>query len=201
MDAVDFERIARNPSLDRTDLETLMANALAKGNREFAAIAAAVLSERFPGIAKKSGGATRTTAVCLGRTEHFASGKVAYIWLVQRLRDHHAGLLENQDRWHQRAFRGVTRKYFARSPTELFPPGSALSSQGGSYVQLPDGWYANVNLNHGQKFDILLRLAAVCQLQYVDHWDFQVTGATQDLASAQKQVLLGQQLLEELRNV
>lgn len=201
MDAADFERRARNPSLDRADLETLTANALAKCNREFAAIAAAVLNERFPGTAKKSGGATPTTAVFLDHTEHFASGKDAYIWLVQRLRDHHVGLLENQERWHQRAFRGVKRKYFAKSPAELFPPDSSLSSQGGSYVQLPDGWYANVNLNHGQKFDILLRLAAVCQLQYVEHWDFQVTGATPDLASAQKQVVLGQLLLEELRNL
>ena len=75
MDAADFERRARNPSLDRADLEMLRANALAKGNREFAAIAAEVLNERFPGTAKKSGGATPTTAVFLGRTEHFASGK------------------------------------------------------------------------------------------------------------------------------
>ena len=95
----------------------------------------------------------------------------------------------------------MKRKYFAKSPAELFPPDSSLSSQGGSHVQLADGWYANVNLNHGQKFDILLRLAAACQLQYLDQWDFQVTGATPDLASAQKQVVLGQQLLEELRNL
>lgn len=201
MNAAAFERRARNPSLDRADLETLRANALAKGHQEFAAIAAAVLTERFRGTAKKSGGATPTTAVFIGRTEHFASGKDAYIWLVQRLRGHHVGLFENQDRWHQRAFQGVTRKYFAKSPAELFAPGSNLSTQGSCYIQLGDGWYANVNLNHGQKFDILLRLAAVCQLQYVDQWDFQVTGATPNLASAQKQVVLGQKLLEELRNL
>lgn len=201
MDASDFERWARNPSLGRAELETMQANALAKGNREFAAIAAAVLVERFPAALKKSGGATPTTAVFLERKVDFPSGKDAYIWLVQRFREHYPGLLENQDRWHQRAFHGVKRKYFGRSPESLFPAGSPLASQQGNYVELTDGWYANVNLNHEQKFDILLKLAAVCQLQYFDQWDFQVTGATPDLSKAQKQVTLGQELLEELRKL
>lgn len=201
MDSADFERRARNPSLSREELETLKVNALEKGNREFAGIVQTVLVERFPATSKKGGGATPTTAVFLARTEDFPSGRDAYLWLIQRFRKHHPSLLENQERWHQRAFRGVERMYFAKSQEALFPPGSKLASQGGNYAQLTEGWFANTNLNHQQKFGILLRLAGICQLQYPDQWDFQVTGATRNLAEFQKQVRLGQELLEELRRL
>lgn len=199
MDVADFERRARNPSLSREELETLKVNALAKGNREFASIAEEVLIERFPATSKKGGGATPTTAVFLGRNEDFPSGRDAYLWLIQRFREHHPNLLESQERWHQRAFRSVKRKYFAKSPEALFAPGSKLASQNGNYAELTEGWFANANLNHQQKFDILLRLAGICQLQYPDQWDFQVAGATRDLAEFQKQVKLGQALLKELQ--
>jgi hypothetical protein len=201
MDAADFERRARNPSLSREELETLKVNALEKGNGEFASIAQEVLIERFPANSKKGGGATATTAIFLTRTEDFPSGKDAYLWLIQRFREHHPNLLESQERWHQRAFHGVKRMYFAKSQEALFPPGSKLPSQSGSYAQLTEGWFANINLNHQQKFDILLRLAGICQLQYPDQWDFQVTGATRNLAEFQKQVKLGQELLEELQKL
>lgn len=129
IDANEFEKRARNPALTRDQLETLKANALAKCNNEFAAIAIDVLLERFPIAVKKSGGATPTTAVFVGKTQDFKTGKVAYLWLVERLRNHRSDLLESQSRWHQRAFVGASRKYFARSPKELFPLGSKLSEQ------------------------------------------------------------------------
>ena len=201
MDAAEFEKRARDPALNREQLETLKVNALAKGNREFAAIANEVLLDRFPTSARKSGAATPTTTHFVGRTEDFSKGKDAYLWLVQRFREHRPGLLESQDRWHQRAFKGRTRRYFAASPRELFPEDSAQSEQASNFSELPGGWYANVNLDHGQKFDILLRLAAICQLKYPDDWDFRVAGATVLLTEKQAAVVLGERLLEELRNL
>ena len=200
MDTAEFEKRTRASALNREQLETLKENALAKGNREFATIAAEVLLERFPTATKKSGGATPTTAVCGEKTEDFPSGKEAYLWLIQRLRDHRPHLLESQDQWHMRAFEGVTRRYFATSPHQLFPKGSAQSAKANNFSLLPGGWYANVNLNHRQKFDILLRLAAICRLEYPNDWDFRVTGATVELAEKQKMVVLGQRLLDKLCN-
>ena len=124
MDAADFERRARNPSLSREELETLKGNALVKGNREFASITQEVLNERFPATSKKGGGTTPTTAVFLARAEDFPSGRDAYLWLIQRFREHYPNLLECQGRWHQRAFRGVRRMYFAKSKEALFRPQS-----------------------------------------------------------------------------
>lgn len=201
IDANEFERRARNPALTQDQLETLKANALSKGNNEFAAIANDVLLERFPIAAKKSGGATPTTAVFVGKVQDFKTGKDAYLWLVERLRNHRSGLLESQDHWHQRAFKGTSRRYFARAPKELFPLGSKLSEQAGNVAELVGGWYANTNLNHEQKFEILIRLAAICRVSYPEDWDFRVTGASIALAEKQAMVVLANQLLEELRDL
>jgi hypothetical protein len=198
MDVIDFERRARKPTLSRDELETLKLNALAKDNREFAAIVDEILRERFSAVSRKSGGATPTTAVFLNREQDFPSGKDAYLWLVQRFREHKSGLFESQELWHRRAFKGATRTYFATSPQELFPKGSEQSSISSNFSEIPGGWYANVNLSHGQKFDILLGLSAVCNLEYLKHWDFRVVGASLALAEKKKHVARGQELLEEL---
>lgn len=201
MNATDFEQMARRPALTREELETLKRNALTKGNRDFAAIAQAVLLERFPTAARNSGGAKATTALFLGREQDFQSGKEAYLWLVQRFRDHRPGLFESQEQWHHRAFKGTTRRYFAASPRDLFPRDSDQSSVTSNFAELPGGWYANVNLSHEQKFEILLRLGAICKLEYAEHWDFRVSGTSLALAEKKVAVALGQELLKELDNL
>lgn len=201
MDASEFERRARNPALSQGELETLRANALAKGNREFAAIADAVLKERFQNGRRKSGGATPTTAKFKSVQHDFHSGKDAYLWLLERMLEFRPTLFESQDRWHQRAFRGAKRRYFARVPRELFPPDSSLAGDSNAYAALPGGWYANVNLNHEQKFELLLRLGAICQLEYPVDWDFVVTGATSKLAEYRRKAIAARELLEELKNL
>jgi len=196
MDIAQFEAMARNPARTREQLETLEKNALAKGNREFAAVASEALHDRFPQAKRKSGGATPTTAVILGRTEQFDSGKDAYIWLIERLRNHHNGLLETY--CSMRSLGSNGRDHFARSADALFPPGSALAEKSGTHLQLQEGWFANVNLNHGQKFELLLRLAAVARLRYPTDIDFRVTGATENLSDKQRSAALSEQLLREL---
>ena len=200
MDAKEFEALARRPTLSRGDLENLKQNALAKGNRFFATIADEILNERFPSVKRRTGGATPTTAMFLHREQDFPNGKEAYIWLVQRFREHRSGLLENQEQWHHRAFKGASRRYFSDSPESLFPIESNQSSLPSNFSELPGGWYANVNLSHRQKFDILLRLGAVCNLEYLKQWDFRVVGASLALGEKQRITALGQALLEELSN-
>jgi hypothetical protein len=62
MDLTRFEQLARGKSRTRDELETMRANALARGRIECARIADEVLRERFPVRTKKGGGATPTTA-------------------------------------------------------------------------------------------------------------------------------------------
>ena len=197
MDATEFERRAR-ATTSREELETLKANALAKGNHEFAKIATEVLLEHFPHKSKRGGGPTPTTATFQGTPEHFPNGKEAYIWLVERFRIHRPGLLESQVDWHQRMFKSHSRKYFARTSTDLFPEGSDLPHKPGNVSALTGGWYANVNTDHPLKFDILLRLAAVCGLEFPADWNFEVTGATVSLVERQKTEARAQRILREI---
>lgn len=198
MDITQFEARARNPSLTRAELESLVENALAKGNKEFDAMAAEVLRERFPTAKRKSAGATPTTASIKGRVEQLASGKDAYIWLVERLRNHRPGLLSAYRERQSHSLNPGGRSYFATSVEALFPQGSTLAVTPGTCVELQEGWFANVNLNHAQKFDILLTLAAIAGLRYPDDWDFKVTGATESLSEKQASAVLSETLLREL---
>jgi hypothetical protein len=54
-----------------------------------------------------------------------------------------------------------------------------------TYTQLTKGWVASVNLSNAQKFDILLRLAALALLPYPQDWEWTVPGATALLADKQ----------------
>lgn len=85
-----------------------------------------VLRERFGNRSHKSGGATPTTALFKGKEIDFPTGKEAYVWLVERYRDHKPGLLDDQSGWHERAFKGSARRYFSCRPADLFPPHSSL---------------------------------------------------------------------------
>ena len=201
MDIVKFEAMARDPARTREELDNLVANALAKGNREFAAIATEVLRDRFPHAKRKGGGATPTTARILVRAEQFDSGKDAYVWLIERLRDRHPGLLDVfcDTQWNTSGSSG--RRLFSKSIDSLFPLESTLSEKSGTYVKLQLDWFANINLNHAQKFDALLRLAAVANLRYPADIDFKVTGATENLMEKQQSAALSEKLLRELEEL
>ena len=94
MDIQEFERRARDPRRTRAELENMKANAAAKGAVEYARIADEILRERFPIKAKAGGGPTPTAAKFQGRSEHFDSGKEAYLWLVEQFIRHKADALE-----------------------------------------------------------------------------------------------------------
>lgn len=200
MDIERFETIAKVPTRTKDDLIQMRTNALSKGEREFAAIAEEVLNERFPTWQKlkKSSGPTPTTANFKSESRDFDTGKDAYIWLVEKFQSFMPSLLSNQDKWHERAFKGVTRRYFARQPEELFPTNSSLAYKSGNFERVSGGWYVNTNLKHEQKFEILLRLAVVCRLSYPADWDFKVTGGTLSLAEKQKAIIESERLLDEL---
>jgi len=44
-----------------------------------------------------------------------------------------------------------------------------------------DGWYADVNLNHDDKYAALLQLSYLANLEYERDWEFKVHGATEQL--------------------
>ncbi|CAJ7160757.1 Uncharacterised protein [Burkholderia pseudomallei] len=195
MDITRFEQWVRDSHRTRQELENMKANALAKGEHDFARIAHDVLIERFSQN-RRAGGSTPTTAAFRTSSKDFKTGKDAYIWLVGRFCDYRPDVLAQYERLRTQARAKGAR--FARNPDGLFPEKSSRRGDPSHYASVGSGWYADTNLNHSDKFAVLMQLAYVCGLQYTEDWDFRVTGATTDLVSHQKAVLWAKEALNEL---
>ncbi|HOX67497.1 MAG TPA: hypothetical protein PKV56_06490 [Burkholderiaceae bacterium] len=191
-----FEQFARQPARTREELETMRANALAKGNVELAHIAAEVLAERFPTQTKQRSGPTQTTAAFLGRSETFGTGKEAYLWLLERFRQHQPLIFEAYELLRHKDRSAGTR--VAKDPALLFPRGSSRIGNPANYATLTGGWYADTNLNHQDKFSTLVRFAHLAKLEYPEDWDFRVEGGTMELRKQQDLVIQVRELLREL---
>jgi hypothetical protein len=198
MDSDRFERLARDPKRTRDELEAMRKNALEKEHREFAALVDEILGQRFPAAVARTGGATPTTARMLKSTGRFPSGKEAYLWLVERFMSHRPSLLDEYVRWHSRANSGSSR--FARDPIALFPPGSTRAANSSFYARLPEGWFADTNLSHSDKFTALMQLSHLCRLTYPEDWSFEVDGATVALMEQQRLVESAREILARLIN-
>ena len=198
MDIQRFERLVRDPRKTREDLENMKENALAKGNPEFAAIANEVLLRRFPIKSRRSGGATPTTGAFRGRSEEFDSGKDAYLWLVDQFCRYRLDALNRYVALHTKA--GVRSKgcRFATNENDLFPEGSRRRGDRAFYSMVSNGWFADTNLNHSDKFATLMQLSYVCGLQYEVDWEFRVRGATEQLLEHQQAIVSARKALDEL---
>lgn len=196
----EFARRVKDPERTKDELNTMRKNALAKAKPEFAEIVEEELDRRFPAWDKPKtmSGPTPTTAIFGSTEKKFTNGKDAYLWLIEMFRSVKPDLLESQSKWHEKAFKGAKRFNFARRPSDLFPDRSDLARSRGNFGLLADGWFANANINHAQKFDILLRLGVICGLSYPNDWDFRVTGASQGLEEKQKFSILVAELTKEL---
>jgi len=198
MDIQEFERRARDPRRTRTELENMKANAAAKGAVEYARVAEEVLRERFPIKGKSGGGPTPTTATFQGRSEDFDSGKEAYLWLVERFCHYKPDALEAYVALNRRGHARVKGCRFAREADELFPKGSSRRGNPAYYAKLSNGWFADTNLSHKDKFAALIQLSYVCGLEYETAWDFRVSGPTAELLEHQEAVIHARQLLDEI---
>ena len=150
----------------RAELEQLKANVIQKGNIEAAQLVNEILLERFPVKAKSGGGATPTEAAFLGRVKSFENGKEAYIWLIEQFQAHVPNAIPEYLRLQARSRSRARGSRFAKSPAELFPPGSARADKVSHYSGLSGGWFADVNIDHKDKFATLLKLSHACSLSY-----------------------------------
>ena len=199
MDIERFTAIAKDPARTRAELEQMRERALAKNLPNYVQVIDNVLRERFSNKpTNRGGGGKPTKAIFRSRTEHFASGKDAYLWLIEQFCRFNNSVLSEYDILHTRAGTRSHGKRFARNPLALFPEGSSRRGNPSHYATVGDGWYADVNINHDDKFATLLQLAYLSKLEYELGFDFQVLGATAQLVKHQKIVNYGRKLLEEL---
>lgn len=198
MDIAKFELVARDPRRTRADLETMRKHALDKGEVEFAAIANEVINTRFDEQVKRGGGSTPTTVRLLNSVHNFDSGIQAYLWLVDRFESHSLGTLARYVALHYRGSKSRKGCRFAKTPSDLFPVDSTRRQNPAFYAKLACGWFADTNLSHDDKFSTLVQLAYMCDLEYEEHWNFIVTGATEELQKRQIAISHSKELLDEL---
>jgi hypothetical protein len=197
IDIATFRKRAENPALDKSQLQALRENAARSGGEEYASIVDEVLARRFPPTRVTAGSGTPTTVTFLSAVNHFDTGKEAYLWLIEQLRRARPDLLENYETSKSRKENAGSR--FSTRKSAILPKDSKRLAKLDDYATpISDGWYADVNLDHDQKFSILVRLAGLCGLQFGKDWDFAVTGATRDLAEHQRIQLQVHEILKEL---
>jgi hypothetical protein len=204
MHSEEFSRKVRESRSTKEELLTWRKNVLAKDRYDLAEILEQELHQRFPSWDEPKStrsGSTAAKSLLQSVEEVFPTGKDAYLWLIECFRTHKPGLLESQDQWRGKAFKGDKRFYFARTPTDLFPDRSDLAKKAGNYSKISGGWFASLNENHATKFKILVRLSYVCGLNYPTDWDFQVIGASDALLEQQRMKIAVDKILAEIESL
>ncbi len=180
MDIERFQKFAQDAKRTKVELLNMLKNAEDKSEEEFAGIVKDQLDLKFPGwgqVSSRRGGKTPTDVMLRGEKRHFDSAKEAYIWLIERFIAAHPETFVRIN-W-ETAFvaRGKSRLYFARALGKMFPKSPHLADDPNKYARLSNGWFANLNLANREKFQLLLKFAAVAKFSS-NEWLWQVEGTT-----------------------
>lgn len=178
----------------------MLENALKKDAREYAAIAKLELDRRYPGwnVAKsRRGGAKPTVARFIEKEQQFLTSKDAYLWLIERFIASKPSVFDDPSKDIIYLALGKKRNYFGRNLKKMFHSTPKLAENHSNYARLTNGWYANINLNNPQKFDILMRFAALAGMEYPTQWDWEVLDPTELLMDKQTASIVAKQLLDE----
>lgn len=154
-------------------------NALNKKRWDCVAAAEEELIRRYPGWDKpsKRHGPKPTRAMFKDEVKVFETSKEAYVWLIERFIREYPKPFKTID-WETwfivKCDRDIYKRlYFARSPEKLFYGSDnkeELAGNPSNYVQLSNGWYANLNISNERKLAILRRFSAVAGLKFKKDW-------------------------------
>lgn len=207
MDVERTRRLLVNPASTRAELEQLLKEALAANERELAFDIRDVIDERFPSAPVSGRDATPTTATFRSTKKQFPTAKEAYVWLADRFAGVRPDVFTDM-RWETTGYIAIgrhrteegrpIRNYFARSPKQLFSNSPWLATNESNYARLQNDWYANVNLNNGEKFDILCRFGWVVGLKCGQDWDWEVSDPSEGLEDRKERISLAEKLFAEL---
>ena len=123
MDIERYRQLLDDERRGQADLVTMRESALQQGALAHIAAAEAALDRRFSGwrtVRLRRGGAKPTDVEFLGRREHFASEKAAYVWLLERFIQHYPKPFVHLDWETVFVAKGPRALYFAKSLKRLF---------------------------------------------------------------------------------
>jgi hypothetical protein len=175
-----FEQLLNDSKKTKEELLTMRANAVSAHRIEHVHLAEKVLDIRFPSWRNvrhsKRGGPKATEAMFRGVSQHFDSEIDAYIWLVEKFIKTNPEPFRTVNWETEFIAQGPRSLYFSRSLARLFKQDSDFGINPSLYRILSNGWYTKAALNPGQKFNILLRMAAVSKLKLGEDWDWNGIG-------------------------
>jgi hypothetical protein len=179
LDIERFTRLVTDHRRTKDELQNMLRNALNKGETEFAHIVKDQLDVRFPGwdcVRSRKGGSTPTVVAFRGIEYRFETAKKAYFWLIEKFLEAHPEPFVTLN-WETKFIaKGKRRNYFGRNLEKMFHGSPHLADDPNNYQKLSNGWYANLNLNNDQKFDILCKFAAVGEFDFGREWKWEIEG-------------------------
>lgn len=178
-----YKQLVNDPRRTQEELKTMLANALAKGEIDYAGIVEYRLDDVFPGwndVRTRKGGSTPTVAGFRGVDRHFDTAKEAYCWLIEKFIEAYPTLFESPNWETIFVAAGRQRNYFGRDLKKMFHGSPHLASDPNFYSKLPSGWYVNLNLSNREKLRILCNFAAVAQFKHNVDWRWEVEGAPKE---------------------
>jgi len=70
--------------------------------------------------------------------------------------------------------KGIRRLYFSKDLMKMFHGSPHLADNPNNFNLLPNGWYANMDLDNDRKFNVLCKMAAVAKLKFEKDWYWHV---------------------------
>lgn len=207
MDTERIRKLKDNPAVSRLELEKLFNQTLSGNDRALAFEIREVIDERFgiepadPEEHKAASASFRS----IKRSFHHA--KDAYLWLVENFIELRPEIFTEPALdttglialGRARNSEGKPfRNYFARSPQGLFRSSPELAEQSDKYAQLRNNWYANINLNNVEKFDLLNKFGNQLSLVHGKDWSFLVENPTAEFQARINRPTSADELFAEL---
>ncbi|MGH8662482.1 MAG: hypothetical protein ACREUB_12100 [Burkholderiales bacterium] len=105
------------------------------------------------------------------KRSHFSTSKEAYIWLLNRFFESKPNVLEGDAFDALLMPLGAKRRYFGRTPVEMFAHNPGLAENPNNYYRLANALYADVNLSNDRKLRNLRDFAKVIGLREGLDWE------------------------------
>lgn len=175
MDLQKFTTMVRDSRRTQKELEQILHNALQKNANEHAVVVKEQLDLRFPKWQKprsRVGGNTPTYAMYRKKIRRFETATEAFVWLVEEIVQSHPGIFEKLEATNPWSMEGHSRRWFARSPEQLYYCSRHLAANSALFRKLSNGWFVDVNSNNEHKWSVLFNLwcaiyGDVCSIDFV----------------------------------
>jgi len=129
----------------------------------------------------------------------FKSSVEAFLFLAEKMFAFQPSFLLGEKAQSHYLFEGRGRRYFAKSPQDLFFSSPDLADNPANYRRLSNEWYVNLNASSDRKMKILSLLGSAIGLQEGKDWEFKSVEPSIGVKNLEDKRVAGRRLVEKLR--